>query len=65
MGKEKEILEQFCIKHQKDNSEIDFYVLGHRHLPLEIDINESCRYINTGDWLNHYSFAVFEKKISL
>lgn len=62
LGKEKEILEKFCIKHQKDNSEIDFYVLGHRHLPLEIDINESCRYINTGDWLNHYSFAIFEKE---
>tara|TARA_B000000532_G_scaffold244107_1_gene242456 strand:- start:2025 stop:2762 length:738 start_codon:yes stop_codon:yes gene_type:complete len=62
LGKEKEFLEQFCINHQENNSEINFYVLGHRHLPMEIDINKSCRYINTGDWLDHYSFAVFEKE---
>ena len=59
--KKKNFLNNF-INHQENNSEINFYVLGHRHLPMEIDINKSCRYINTGDWLDHYSFAVFEKE---
>ena len=62
LGSEKEYLEQFCISHQKENTDINFYVFGHRHLPLDIKITENCRYINTGDWINHFSYAVFEKE---
>ena len=62
LGTNNEHLEQFCISHKKDNPEIDFYVFGHRHLPLKLDITENCKYINTGDWINHFSYAVFDSK---
>ena len=62
LGSENEYLEQFCISHKKDNPEVDYYVFGHRHLPLEIDITNDCKYINTGDWINHFSYAVFDEK---
>jgi len=58
LGKEKEYIIQFCTKHQKENTDIDFYIFGHRHLPLDVKITENCRYINTGDWIDHYSYAV-------
>ncbi len=62
LGTEKEYLEQFCKTHYQNNPEINFYIFGHRHLPLDIKISDNCRYINTGDWINHFSYAVFEKE---
>ena len=62
LGSDKEYLEQFCRKHYTKNTEINFYVFGHRHLPLDIKIADDCRYINTGDWINHFSYAVFDKE---
>lgn len=38
----------------------DYLIFGHRHLPLDIKLNEKSRYINLGDWLNHFSYAVFD-----
>ena len=29
----------------------DYFVFGHRHLPLEIQLNETSKYINLGDWI--------------
>ena len=38
----------------------DYLIFGHRHLPLDIQLNDKSRYINLGDWLNHFSYAVFD-----
>jgi len=38
----------------------DFFVFGHRHLALDIRLNENSRYINTGEWIEVQSFAVFD-----
>ncbi|HEY8402650.1 MAG TPA: UDP-2,3-diacylglucosamine diphosphatase [Cytophagaceae bacterium] len=38
----------------------DFYVFGHRHMPLDLKVDEKSRYINLGDWINFYSYAVFD-----
>lgn len=40
--------------------EIDYFIYGHYHYPLELFINESCRQIVLGDWLTHFSYAVFD-----
>ena len=38
----------------------DYFVFGHRHLPLNIQLNEKSQYINLGDWIVYFSYAVFE-----
>ncbi|WP_242926810.1 UDP-2,3-diacylglucosamine diphosphatase [Pontibacter vulgaris] len=38
----------------------DYYVFGHRHLPLDIPINNSSRYVNLGEWVNFCSYAVYD-----
>ncbi|RZL30160.1 MAG: UDP-2,3-diacylglucosamine diphosphatase, partial [Pedobacter sp.] len=38
----------------------DYFVFGHRHLPLEIKLNERSTYINIGEWLNFNSYGVFD-----
>ncbi len=38
----------------------DYFIFGHRHLPLDIQVGPESRYINLGDWLNYFSYAVFD-----
>ncbi len=45
---------------------IDFFLYGHRHYPKKYQLNETSYYINLGDWLSNFSYAVFDgKKIEL
>ncbi len=44
----------------------DYFVFGHRHLPMEIKLNDKSTYVNLGDWVSHFTYAVFENgKLSL
>ena len=61
LGEEKEWLVSYC-KRKQNEMDIDYFVFGHRHLPLEIDIDERSKYINLGDWIHHNSYAVFDKE---
>ena len=38
----------------------DYLVFGHRHLPIDFKINDKSRYINLGDWIKYFSYAVFD-----
>ena len=59
LGEEKEWLVSYCKEKQKENP-VDYYIFGHRHLPLEIEIDIKAKYINLGDWVRHNSYAVFD-----
>ena len=59
ISNEKEILFGYCQEQQKINP-VDYYVFGHRHLPLELKVDDKAKYINTGDWLQHFTYAVLE-----
>lgn len=49
----KEILEQ---KH------FDYFVFGHRHMPLEIRLNEKSTYYNLGEWINYKTYCKWNGK---
>lgn len=38
----------------------DYFIFGHRHIPMDIRVGENSRYINLGDWLNYNTYAVFD-----
>jgi UDP-2,3-diacylglucosamine hydrolase len=59
LGEENEWLAQYC-KRKEQEKHRDYYVFGHRHLPLNIDINENSKYINLGDWISYYTYGVFD-----
>jgi UDP-2,3-diacylglucosamine hydrolase len=59
LSDKQEILFGYCQKKQTINP-IDYYIFGHRHLPLELKLDEKATYINTGDWLKHYSYAILD-----
>lgn len=62
ISKEKEILFSYC-KRQQKITPVDYYILGHRHIPLKFEIDNNSTYINLGDWLNHNTYAVLDKGI--
>lgn len=38
----------------------DYFIFGHRHLPLDLDLGNGARYVNLGEWLQYNSYAVFD-----
>ena len=59
LGEEGEWLVQYC-KQKLETQHYDYFVFGHRHLPLEIDLNGKSTYVNLGDWISHYTYGEFD-----
>lgn len=59
LGEDQEWLAIYCHEVlQKEH--IDYFIFGHRHLPLNIQLNETSTYINLGDWIKYYTYAEFD-----
>src|SRR5215471_10265629 len=62
LGEEKEWLIIYSKELQQKNN-YDFFVFGHRHLPIDFRLSNGSRYINLGDWINYFTYAVFNGRI--
>ena len=60
LGEDNEWLVQYC-KRKLETQHYDYFIFGHRHLPLDIDLPNRSKYINIGDWVKYYTYGVFEK----
>ncbi|MDG1136545.1 MAG: UDP-2,3-diacylglucosamine diphosphatase, partial [Bacteroidales bacterium] len=43
--------------------DINYFVFGHRHIPIQKNIADNSELIILGDWLNIFSYGVFENGI--
>jgi len=59
LGEENEWLAQYA-KRKLEQKHYDYFLFGHRHLPMEIQVGKDSKYINTGDWISHFTYAVFD-----
>lgn len=59
LGEEKEWLFLYAKEYIKKDP-IDFFVFGHRHLPLSMNVESKALYVNLGEWINYRSYAVFD-----
>jgi len=39
----------------------DYYIFGHRHLPMKLAIGTHAHYINLGDWITYFTFGVLDQ----
>lgn len=62
LGEEKEWLVQYARK-KLTEKHYDYFLFGHRHLPMEINLTDTSKYINTGDWISHFTYAVFDSQV--
>jgi len=56
---EDEWLMQYC-REVEAQQHHDFYVFGHRHLPLDLPIGQNSRYVNLGEWVNYCTYGVYD-----
>ncbi|MFD0931898.1 UDP-2,3-diacylglucosamine diphosphatase [Psychroflexus salinarum] len=59
LGEENEWLAQYA-RRKLETEHYDYFVFGHRHLPMEIQVGEQSKYINLGDWIAHYTYGMFD-----
>lgn len=59
LGAENEWLFVYSKEYLKTHP-INYFIFGHRHLPLDLALNNSARYINLGEWIQYNSYAVFD-----
>ena len=39
---------------------INYFIFGHRHLPLDLSVSANARCIILGDWVTNFTYAVFD-----
>ena len=58
-SEDKEMLFSYC-KGVLKTKYYHFFIFGHRHIPLELDLGNNSKYFNTGDWITHFSYLVYD-----
>ena len=46
-------------KRKLQTKHYNYFIFGHRHLPMTIKVGEDAYYINLGDWIGYFTYAVF------
>ncbi len=57
--------EEWLVKYAKSvlkKQHIDYFIFGHRHIPIKIEIGENTDFVNLGDWLINFTYAVYDGK---
>lgn len=61
LGKDKEWLLQYAVKKSDEMPQIDYFIFGHRHYPVDVLLpNNHSRYINLGDWIQYFTYGVWD-----
>jgi len=61
LGEDKEALILYA-KEKLKTEYYDYLIFGHRHIPLELTLNEGSRLFFLGDWIVNFTYAVFDGK---
>jgi len=58
LGEDKEWLVLYS-KRKLQTAHYDYFIFGHRHLPMVIKVGDNSEYINLGDWIGYFTYGVF------
>ncbi len=61
-GEDKEPLVLYAKKYIKEHPEVDYLIFGHRHIMLDLMLQRKSRMMIVGDWMEYFSYAVFDGK---
>ena len=57
---EDEMLYHYTKSKLEQQSDIDYFIFGHRHIPRQVNVGGDSEMVILGDWLVHFSYGVFE-----
>lgn len=60
LGEEREHLVRFAKRYISEHTETDYLIFGHRHILLDLQLSRRSRMMIIGDWLQYFSYAVFD-----
>ena len=60
MGEDREPLVLYTKQYLKTHPDINFFIYGHRHIELDLMLSSTARVVILGDWINAFSYAVFD-----
>ena len=49
-------------KEMLKSKHVDYFIFGHRHIPMDINLKESSRLFNLGEWIVGNTYAIFDGK---
>jgi len=58
-GEDKEWLIIYS-KEVLQKEKVNYFIFGHRHLPIEFELNAESKYVNLGEWINYNKYACFD-----
>ncbi len=58
-GPETDGIYRFSVSCLEQNPEIDYFIYGHRHVDVDIMMNDRTRFIILGDWVTKFTYAEF------
>lgn len=65
LGEDKEFLILYSRK-KLETRHYDYFIYGHRHLPLVLSLNEAgSMYVNLGDWISYFTYGEFRERFEL
>ncbi len=47
-------------KRKLQEQHYDYFIFGHRHLPMDIQVGQNSRYINLGDWISYFTYGMYD-----
>lgn len=60
---QKSIDHEYLVKYARkilETENINFFVFGHRHIPLQVSLNDTCMFTNIGDWLINFTYGEYD-----
>ena len=60
MGEDKEFLVLYTKKYIQYHSNVDYFIYGHRHIDLDMQLTKKARMIVLGDWITQFSYVVWD-----
>ncbi len=58
--KEKEMLFNHARNMHEQFPDVDYFVFGHRHMPIVTNIDDNAQLVILGDWISHFSYGIFD-----
>ncbi len=55
-----EMLYEYAKRKIIEYPDLDYLIFGHRHIPMQLKVNEKTEMLILGDWISHFSYGVFE-----
>lgn len=59
LGEDNEWLVAYA-KRKLQTKHYDYFVFGHRHLPMKISVGPNSEYVNLGDWIGYFTYGVLD-----